>query len=140
MSYYPTTSPLVCIFNNIGHVEGALTSYAEFTTSLFEGYIDSSDNTVLKSPFPLTISGDLRYTFSGSGGLRSLAYFEIDGTDTSYKGSNRTGGASGSLGISPEIFFVKTESNQEIKLELKKASGVGTTYTTDYSRVIGVVK
>jgi len=140
MSYHPNQNPLVCIFNDTGHAESALTSHAEFTTSLFEGYIDSSDNTVLKSPFPLTISGDIRYVFAGSGGLRSLSYFEIDGTDTSHKGSNRTGGASGSLGLSPEIFFVKTESNQQIKLEFKKASGVLTTYTTDYSRVIGVVK
>ena len=140
MSYYPNQTPLVCIFNDTGHAESAKTSHAEFTNSLQEGFIDSSDNTVLKSSFPLIISGDVRYSFVGSGGLRSISYFEVNGTNTSHRGSNRTGGASGSNGISPEIFFTTTNSLNIIKLELNKKSSASLTYSTDYSRVIGVVK
>lgn len=139
MSYYPNQSPLVCIFNNTSHTESFLTSFAEFTTSLFEGFIDSSDNTVLQSAFPLSISGDVRYSFSGGGGLRSVSYFEVDGTNTAWKGRSENAGGSGARGVSPEIFFVKTNSIQQIKLELNKKSSVGVIYSTDYSRVIGLL-
>ena len=140
MSYYPNNSPLICFFNNVGHDENALVSNAEFTTSLHECFIDSSDNTILKSSFPMTLGGDLRYSFVGSGGLRSIAYFNIDGTDSSVKGRSENGGGSGTKGVSPEVFFAKTNSLDEIKVVLNKKSSVTLTYSTDYTRVTGLVK
>tara|TARA_R100001443_G_scaffold53073_1_gene64796 strand:+ start:105 stop:527 length:423 start_codon:yes stop_codon:yes gene_type:complete len=139
MSYNPNQSPLVCIFNDTAHSESSNTSYAEFTNSLFEGSIKVTDNTVFSSMFNLVISGDVRYSFSGSGGLRSVSYFEINTTDTVYRGRNENGGGSGTKGVSPEIFFAKTESNDQIKLETKKKSSATIVYSEDYSRIIGLV-
>ena len=139
MSYNSNQSPLVCIFNDTAHTESSNTSFAEFTTSLFEGAIKSTDDTVFSSSFNLMISGDVKYSFSGSGGLRSVSYFQINGTDINQRGRNEAGGGSGTKGVTPEIFFTKTESNDQIKLETKKKSSSSIAYSEDYSRVIGLV-
>lgn len=140
MSYNANTSPLVCFFNSSTSQSTSLVSYSEFDTSLFEGKIDSSDATVLNSKYPLMLTGDIRYTGSYSGGLRSVSYFQLDGTDQVSKGRNESGAGQGNSGVSPEICWAETVENQEIKLENNKKQSSTFTYSEDYSRVIGLVK
>lgn len=139
MSYNSNVSPLVCIFNSTTSQSTSLTSFAEFDTSLFEGIIDSGDATQLSSPYPLILTGDVRYTGSYSGGLRSLIYFELGGTDQTSKGRNENGAGQGNLGVSPEICWAQSSANDVIKLENNKKSTATFTYSEDYSRVIGLV-
>lgn len=140
MSYNSNTSPLVCFFNSSTSQSTSLISYSEFDTSLFEGVIDPSDATVLTSKHSLILTGDIRYTGSYSGGLRSVSYFQLAGTDQVSRGRNESGAGQGGTGVSPEICFAETTANQEIKLENTKKQSSTFTYSEDYSRVIGLVK
>ena len=140
MSYNPNSSPLVCFFNSSTSESTSLISFARFDTSLFEGQIDASDNTILSSQYSLHLTGDIRYTGSYSGGLRSLSYFELDGTNQISRGRNENGAGQGNKGVSPEICFASTTPNQSIKLENDKKSSTDFTYSIDYNRVTGLVQ
>ena len=140
MSYYSNESPLVGIFNTQAQTESSLESKAQFDTVLFEGKISGIDSDTITSDFNMFVSGDIRYSFSGGGGLRSVSYFELDGTNTTYRGHNENGGGSAIKGVTPEMIYCEALAGTEIKLETKKKSTVTISYVTNYTRVIGLVQ